>query len=64
MANRFINGKQCTITWYVGNNKISHVEKDVITKELETITEHFGELDISRGDEQNFLGMHIVLNRK
>ena len=64
VANRFIGDKQCTITWYVDDNKISHVEDDVITTELETITEHFGELDISRGDEHNFLGMHIVMNRK
>ena len=64
VANRFIGGKQCTITWYVDDNKISHVEKDVITKELEVITEHFGELDISRGDEHDLLGMHIVMNRK
>jgi len=64
VANRFIEGKQSTITWYVDDNKISHVNKDVITRELEVITEHFGELDISRGDEHNLLGMHIVMNRK
>ena len=64
VANRYIGEKQCTLTWYVDDNKISHVEKDVITAELETITEHFGELDISRGDEHDLLGMHIVLNRK
>jgi len=30
VANRNIEGKQCTIIWHVGNLKISHVKKDVV----------------------------------
>ena len=31
---------------------------------LEAIKGHFGELEISRGDERNLLGMKIVMDRK
>ena len=50
--------------WYIDDNKILHVQEDTITKELETITDHFGKLDISRGDKYDLLGIHIVMNRK
>jgi hypothetical protein len=31
VANKMFGGKQCTIAWYVDNNKISHVEVKVVT---------------------------------
>ena len=30
VVNKKINGKQCNIAWYVDDNKVSHVEQDVI----------------------------------
>ena len=30
VQNKDINRKQCTIDWYVDDNKVSHVEQDVI----------------------------------
>ena len=30
MANKTINGRQCTIIWHVDDLKISHVEKEVV----------------------------------
>ena len=30
VSNKDINGKQCTIAWYVDDNKVSHVEQDLI----------------------------------
>jgi hypothetical protein len=64
VANKMINGKQCTIAWYVDDNKLSHISKDVVTEILEKVKEHFGELVISRGDKHTLLGMHITMNRK
>ena len=29
VANKMVNGKQCTIMWYGDDNKISHVEHEV-----------------------------------
>jgi len=30
VANKMINGKQCTIIWHVDDLKLSHVEKKVV----------------------------------
>jgi hypothetical protein len=35
IANCMIEGKQCTIAWYVDDNKISHVDPDVVTRIIE-----------------------------
>ena len=64
VANKMINGKQCTIAWYVDDNKLSHVDPDVVTKIMDEIKEHFGDLVISRGNEHDLLGMKIVMDRK
>ena len=64
VANKIINGKQCTIAWYVDDNKISHNDPRVVTEVLNAIKEHFGELVISRGNKHDLLGMKIVMNRK
>ena len=57
VANKMINGKQCTIEWYVDDNNFSHVDPNIVTEILEEIKKHFGKLVISRGGENNFLGM-------
>jgi hypothetical protein len=61
VANKIINGKQCTIVWYVDDNKVSHVDPAVVTEILEKIKGHFGDIVISRGKEHEFLGMNIKL---
>ena len=37
IANCTINGKQCTIAWYVDDNKISHMDPDVVTSIIEKL---------------------------
>ena len=56
-----INGSQCTIVFYVDNNKISHVDEDVVTNVINDISKHFGELTVSRGKKHDFLGMDIEI---
>jgi hypothetical protein len=34
VANKTINGKQCTIVWHVDNLKISHVETSVVLGDI------------------------------
>jgi len=43
-ANKLINGTQCTIIFYVDDNKISHKDPEVVTEVLNQIRGHFGEL--------------------
>ena len=35
VANKTINGKQCTVVWYVDDNKILHEDPEVVTKVIE-----------------------------
>jgi len=62
MANCMIDGKQCTIVWYVDNNKISHVSPKVLTDVIEAIKAKFGKMMVVRGKRHVFLGMDIVFN--
>ena len=54
-----IKYKQCTISWYVDDNKVSHVDEEVNKKLIETIYENLGNLTVSRGKKNKFLGMDI-----
>ena len=58
VVNRVINGKQYMITWYV-NDKKSHVDKNVGTRDMERVTDFFGELVISKGNKLDNLSEKI-----
>lgn len=60
VANKIINGKQCTIVFYVDDNKISHVDPDVVTNVVDKLKEHFGSLTVTRGKKHDFLGMELT----
>ena len=62
VANKVINGKQCTVVWYVDDNKVSHVDPLVVTDVINLMKSHFGELTITRGNKHRFLGMNITIN--
>ena len=64
VANKEIESSQCTIVWYVDDNKISHKNESVVTSKIENISQHFGDLSIQRGNDLQFLGMDIKLDRK
>ena len=55
MANKVINGHQCTLLWYVENNKVPHKDPKVVDKVLEMLKDYFGNLTITRGKAQQFL---------
>jgi hypothetical protein len=62
VANSQIKGKQCTITWYVDDNKISHVDAMVVTGIMEKIEVKFGKMTVTKGKHHVFLGMDITFN--
>jgi len=65
VVNYMIDGKQCTIVWYVDDNKISHVSEKVVTNIVEgneAIEAKFGKMMVVRGKKHIFLGMDIVFN--
>ena len=59
VANKIIKGSQCTIAWYVDDNKILHLSAKVVTLIIKVIEKKFGKLEMSRGKKYNFLGMDI-----
>ena len=60
VANKVVDGKQCTIAWYVDDNKISHVDPKVVTSIIKKIEERFGKMTVTRGKVHVFLGMKIT----
>ena len=63
VANKEINGSQCTIMWYVDDNKISHKESSVVDDVLGMIRNYFGDITVSRGEEHTFLGMNMKIRK-
>jgi hypothetical protein len=62
VANKMIDGKQCTILWHVDDLKISHVDADVVTDILEKMKGAFGKeapLTVTRGKVHEYLGMTL-----
>jgi hypothetical protein len=51
IANKLVDKKQCTVAWYVDNNKLSHVDLEVVTGVVDKINERFGKMTITQGKE-------------
>ena len=65
VANKMINGKQCTVLWYVDDLKVSHMEESVVENVLKCIEERFsGELTITMGQKHKYLGMDITFTEE
>ena len=60
VTNKMINDKQCTVTWYVNDNKISHIDKNVVSDIIKKTEARFGKMEVTRGDAHVLLGMNIV----
>jgi hypothetical protein len=59
VANKNIDGSQCTIAWYVDDMKISHINPEVVSAMIRKLETRFDKMTITRGKEHVFLGMHI-----
>ena len=64
VANKWINGSQCTIVFYVDDNKISHKDPQVVTDVINLISQHFGDLTVTRGKKHDFLGMNLEIKER
>ena len=64
VANKDIKGKQCTIAWYVGDNKVSHVEQDVTDDFVNKVEEWLPVLTVKKVSVNTFLGMKIRFLKK
>jgi hypothetical protein len=67
VANKIIDGKQCTFLWHVEDLKISHVSEDVNTDIIKRINDEFGKeapITITRGKVNDYLGMTLDHSEK
>ena len=58
VANKVINGKQCTIVWHVDDLKISHVSEEVVDNVIDLMNHVFGEqtpMTVSSGTCHDYL---------
>ena len=63
VANANIKGSQCTIVWYVDDNKISHKNQVVVNDLIQRIEAKFGHMTKTEGDDHEFLGMKLQFDR-
>lgn len=73
VANKTIDGKQCTIAWNVDDLKISHVNSKVVTTILNLLDEIFGQqivngkqaaITIHQGKKHDYLDMTLDYSEK
>ena len=64
MANANIKGSQCTILWYIDDNKISHKDQVVVDDLIQRTEAKFGHMTKTQGDEHEFLGKKLQFNRE
>jgi hypothetical protein len=62
IANKMVNGKQCTIVWHMDDLKISHKDSravDGIIAALRTEYKKVGKMTMHRGKVHEYLGMTL-----
>jgi hypothetical protein len=62
VANKTMDGKQCTILWHVDDLKISHVDSAAVSTVIRMIDEEFGKeapITVARGKAHDYLGMTL-----
>ena len=67
MANKTINGRQCTVVWHVDDLKISHVDKKVVEDIIGLLNKKFGKespLTTTRGKALEYLGLTLDYTKK
>jgi len=62
IANKLVEGKQCTIGWHVDDMKISHVNCNVVSDIINLLELEFGKMSVTRGKEHTFLRMVVTYN--
>ena len=62
VANKQVNGKQCSVGWYVDDNFASHDDQKVLDELLDSVRETVGAITCTTGSTHDFLGMNITFN--
>ena len=60
VANLEVEGSQCTVCWYVDDNKISHKSPKIVDWVIKELEKRFDKMTVTRGKKHSFVGMDIV----
>jgi hypothetical protein len=67
VANKDINGTQCTIVWHVDDLKISHKDSAVVDEVIASLSDEYGkvgEMTVKRGKIHEYLGMTLDFSKE
>jgi hypothetical protein len=62
VVNELINQAQMTVSWHVGDLKLSHQDEQVVSNFISWIKQQYGkigEVKVKRGKEHQYLGMKL-----
>ena len=62
VANKMIEGNQCTIVWHVDDLKISHRDEKVVNDVITQLEEKYGKMSMTIGRKHKYVGMNIIYN--
>jgi hypothetical protein len=62
VANKTIDGAQCTITWHVDDLKISHMDDGIVRSEIKGLEDIYGPMVTTYGDYHTYLGMDLDMS--
>ena len=65
VANKLIQGSQCTIVWHIDDLKISHIDPKAVDQVIGLLHDEFGQegpLTVTRGKIHDYLGMTLVFS--
>jgi hypothetical protein len=67
IANKTINGKQCTIVWHVDDLKISHKDSAVVDQIIASLKQEYEftghQMTVKRGKKHTYLGMDLDFSK-
>ena len=62
VANKLVQGSQCTIVWHIDDLKISHIDSNTVDQVIGLLHDEFvqeGPLTVTRGKIHDYLGMTL-----
>lgn len=63
VANKEIQGTQCTMVWHVDDVKISHAKKEVVEEVIKQLEAKFGKMSVNISDSHTYVGMDLLYTK-
>ena len=62
VANKIIEGKQCTVAWHVDDLKISHSDEKVVRQIIQQLEKEYGTMTVTTGKVHTYCGMDLIFD--